>query len=316
MPRAKLAASDFMRMFEQHGAAEMARRSGMSVRRIYDRRRHLQSKHGRELIPPSRNTSGSPLRDQHPGRLHSDVDDGVVLVGSDCHYWPGPPSLMHRAFVHFCRELKPVEVVLNGDVVDLGQVSRHPPIGWTKLPTVQEEIEVAQERLHEIEQAAGKARKRWPLGNHDGRFETRLAQVAKEYAEVAGTRLQDHFPAWEPCWSVWINGEVVIKHRYKGGVHATRNNALAAGKTMVTGHLHSARVSPLTDYSGTRYGVDTGCIADPGHRAFVDYTEDNPKDWRDAFAVLTFRGGQLMQPELVLRWDDNHVQFRGDVIAV
>jgi len=221
---------------------------------------------------------------------------------------------MHRAFVSFCKRFKPKIVILNGDVVDLGQISRHPPIGWEKLPEVQEEIKAAQERLGEIEKAAYRAQKIWPLGNHDGRFETRLATVAPEFAKVHGVHLRDHFPLWEPCWSVFINDNTVVKHRFKGGLHAPHNNTLWAGRSIITGHLHSQRVSPLTDYAGTRWGVDTGCIADPAHRAFVDYTEDNPKNWRDGFVVLTYLGGQLLPPELISRWDDESVVFRGEII--
>jgi hypothetical protein len=85
---------------------------------------------------------------------------------------------------------------------------------------------------------------------------------------------------------------------------------------MVTGHLHSAKVTPCTDYNGTRYGVDTGCLADTYHPAFQGYCEDSPRDWRASFCVLTFVDGQLLMPELVLVWDQTHVQFRGEIIEV
>ena len=89
-----------------------------------------------------------------------------------------------------------------------------------------------------------------------------------------------------------------------------------AGKTIITGHLHSAKVIPFDDYNGTRYGVDGGCIADTDHKAFTDYTEDGPKNWRSAFVILTFKDGLLMQPELVLKWNEESVQFRGDIIKL
>lgn len=298
------------------GATETARRLRLTLGAINQRRRGVERRLKRQLISPvKRGVHAQRTGIAHPGRIELELQDGVVLVGSDAHYWPGPPSLMHRAFVKFCKDLKPKIVILNGDVIDACSISRHPPIGWTKLPTVQEEMEAAQERTGEIEAAASKARKLWPLGNHDGRFETRLATVAPEFAKVAGTSLADHFPLWEPCWSVFINDDVVVKHRYKGGVYAPRNNTLNSGRTTVTGHLHSAKVLPFTDYNGTRWGVDTGCMADPDHRAFVDYTEDNAKDWRDGFLVMTFLGGKLLPPELVHRWDEDHVVFRGEVIA-
>jgi hypothetical protein len=196
-------------------------------------------------------------------------------------------------------------------------VSRHPPIGHAKLPNIADEIECAQEQLHQIELNTARSCKLiWALGNHDSRFETRLATVAPEFAKLHGHSLKHHFPAWNACWRCDINSDVVVKHRWKGGVHATHNNAVGSGKTMVTGHLHSQKVTAYTDYTGTRYGVDTGCLADPDAEAFSDYTEMSPLNWRSGFAVLTFKNGKLLPPELATVWDDKHVVFRGALIAV
>jgi hypothetical protein len=250
------------------------------------------------------------------GRKALEVENGVVLVFSDAHYWPGEPSVAHRALVKFCQILSPVAVVCNGDAIDGSAISRHPPIGWESCPTVKEELETCQERLGEISLAAGEATKIWLLGNHDARFETRLAQVAPEFKDVHGIHLHDHFPDWTCGWSLFINNDVVIKHRFKGGSHAPYNNTITAGLSTVTGHLHSAKVTPFTDYRGTRYGVDTGCLADTYHDAFQGYLEDNPRDWRAGFCVLTFVDGALLMPELVLVWDETHVQFRGELMEV
>jgi hypothetical protein len=72
---------------------------------------------------------------------------------------------------------------------------------------------------------------------------------------------------------------------------------------------------PVTFEHFTAYGVDTGCLADAYGPQF-QYCRDNPRDWRSAFVVLTFRKGELLQPELVLGVDKNHVQFRGDFYKV
>src|SRR5262249_32282865 len=50
--------------------------------------------------------------------------------------------------------------------------------------------------------------------------------------------------------------------------------------------------------------------------AQFNYMEDQPRNWREAFCVLTFFKGRLLQPELVLAFDDNHVEFRGEVIMI
>lgn len=307
--------ADFINLFEQYGAAETARRLGIGERRIHDRRARLEPKIGRQLVPPSTRTTR--VGAEHPGRVCIELKNGVAIVGGDGHYWPGPASTAHRAFVKFCKELKPQVVVMNGDAFDGATISRHPPIGWENRPTVVDELEAVQERLGEIEKAVPKARKVWPLGNHDARLETRLATVAPEYARVHGFHLKDHVPNWESCWSCWIN-DVVIKHRGpKSGAHATHGNVLAAGKSIITNHLHAAKVTPYNNYGPrTLWGVDTGCLADPNGPQFLDYSEDNPKNHRSGFAVLTFFDGELLQPELVLVWDDNHVQFRGKLHRV
>jgi len=254
---------------------------------------------------------------KHPQRVCLDIKDGTVIVAGDAHYWPGKVSLMHDALVLFCKEMKPRAVINNGDVIDASTISRHAPIGWESRPHLLDEIEEAQERLHEVELACPKGCHRvWNLGNHDARFETRLATVAPEYAMIHGVHLKDHFELWDPAWATWINNDVVIKHRFKGGIHAPHNNTMWAGKSIVTGHLHSAKVTPFTDYNGTRYGVDTGCIADVNSKAFIDYTEDNAKNWRSGFVVLTFIKGRLLQPELVLAFDEYSVEFRGKIIPI
>jgi hypothetical protein len=86
---------------------------------------------------------------------------------------------------------------------------------------------------------------------------------------------------------------------------------------MFTGHLHSLKVTPYTDYNGTRFGVDTGTLAGgPQGPQFLAYLEDAPANWRSGFAVATFHKGRLMWPEVVAVFDDNHVEFRGKLYRV
>lgn len=304
----------FIELFETRGAKETSQIVGTSERRVYERRARLESKLGRAIQPPSQRIP----KTEHPQRAILEVVNGVVLVGGDAHIWPGPMSTAMRGFIKFSRDMKPAAVVMNGDAFDGARISRHPPIGWENTPSVVEELEAVQEQLGQLAKAAFKARKIWPLGNHDGRLETRLAQVAPEFAKVRGFHLKDHMPDWEACWSCWVNDAVIIKHRGpKSGVHATHNNVLAAGKTIVTNHLHAAKVTPFSNYGPEiLYGVDTGCLADPYGPQFRDYTEDNPRNHRSGFCVLTFKDRKLLQPELALVWDEKTVQFRGELIKV
>lgn len=305
--------AEFITLYQELGPHKLSRRLKVNLRAIYTRRARIEGRAATTISSPQ-SLQSNLLRQSFnppPGRLLDEIKDGIILIGSDSHYWPGEPSIAHRAFVQFCKEYKPDIIVKNGDVLDGSSISRHPPIGWEHSPTVQEEIEVCQERLSEIENSSKNSRLYWPLGNHDARFETRLATIAPEFAKVHGVHLKDHFPRWRACWSVWVNDDVVIKHRFRGGVHAARTNTLQSGKTTITGHLHSLKVSPFTDYHGTRWGVDCGTLADPLGPQFMDYTEDNPKDWRPGFIMLSFVNGRLLWPEIISVHDDNHVDFRG-----
>lgn len=323
---AKLSDGDFVNLFESIGPRELARQLGYSSPRpVFSRRERLERALKRKIQAPK--DTKALIRDnspESPVRLHLNVKDGEVLIGSDSHYWPGEITTAHRAFVHFCktRKQKLKAVIKNGDELDGATISRHPPIGWEKSPTLVDEIECVKERLGEIEKAIGAACPLyWPLGNHDARFSTRLAHVAPQYARVHGVQLKDHFPFWKPCWSLFINDDVVVKHRMKGGIHATRNNALNSGKTIITGHLHSLKVTPLTDYNGTRWGVDCGTMMEPGvgepwGSQAVNYTEDGPLDWRSGFILLTFRNGELLWPEHIWVRKPGEVEFRGEIIRV
>jgi hypothetical protein len=312
---------EFIESFEGLGASGTAVKFGITKRKVFERRRNIEKVIGRELVNPiqsGQNITAPKYRQRvnAPGRLQFDIEDGIVLIGSDPHYWPGETSTSHKAFVKFCKDFTPAAVIMNGDVLDGSTISRHPPIGWESRPKLADEIEACKDRLGEITVAAGKARRFWPLGNHDARFETRLATVAPEYAKVNGVHLHDSFPDWEPCWSVFINDEVVVKHRLKGGIHAPWNNTMNAGRSIVTGHLHSQKVYPLTDYNGTRWGVDAGTMAETFGPQFQDYMEDSPRNWREGFCMLTFADGMLLQPELIRVIDKGRVDFRGAIIEV
>ena len=308
---------EFIRLLELDGPAAAAKSLGISIRSVYNRRRRLENKLGRSLtVAVAREKNRLHELAKHPQRVTRDIVNGTILIGSDAHYWPGLITTAHRAFMHFAKELQPTIVCLNGDVIDGARISRHQPIGWENRPEVIQEIEACKERVGEIERAAPNALRVWTLGNHDSRFETRLATVAPEYARVHGFHLKDHFPYWQPCWSLWINEDVVIKHRFKAGIHAPHNNTMWAGRSIFTGHLHSLKVMPLSDYNGTRFGVDTGTIAEPYGPQFRDYTEDSPTNWRSGFIVATIHKGRLLWPEIVHVLEDGVVEFRGKVVEV
>jgi predicted phosphodiesterase len=315
MKRGSYTDEDFIRLWNQYGsAAALSRELGISIRNVYIRRREVEKRHsiilaGTDLRSPDFQVNYA----NNNVRTGVNIPDGYILVASDCHYWPDVISTAHKAFVKVIKMVKPKMVIMNGDVFDGASISRHPVSGWESTPTVKQELEACQERLGEIEKAAKGANLHWTWGNHDMRFNGRLAsQVGDTWRGVEGMDLKDHFPRWKFSTSVMVNEKVMIKHRYHNGIHAVYNNTMKSGISVVTGHLHSLKVTPWTDYTGTRYGVDTGTLAAIEGNQF-DYSEDNPKNWRSGFAILNFIDYQMMPPELVQVIDDKFY-FRGELM--
>lgn len=258
-----------------------------------------------------------------PRELRHDLTDGVIIVASDAHFWPGEDTLAFKGLLAVTEMLAPDvrALVANGDWLDGARTNRHDPVGWNRRPSAMEEVETIKDALHRWRMAANpkkyKARCVYPVGNHDVNFERRLAVQAKDFEGMPGLRVADHFSEWEFCWSLFVNRTglhpVMIKHRQANGVHAAYNNAMKSGVTMVTGHTHALEVKPYGDYRGRRYGVQTGALADLEGAQF-EYAENGYSVACAGFAVLTFADGDLLTPEIA-EVKGNRCWFRGRVVA-
>lgn len=311
----KISDQEFIDLWNEHQSiTKIAAVTGMDLRGLKRRRNSLEIE------------KNIKLRQIHidahaiERKIDLGIKNGTVIVFSDAHFWPGIRSTAFKGLLYAIGVYAPTAVIANGDIFDGASISRHARIGWDKSPSVIEELKACQACMSEIEEVAKAARHNvrllWPLGNHDARFETFLAANAPQFEHTTGFKLSDHFQKWKKCWSVWLNEKVVVKHRNKAGIHATHNNTVQSGVTMVTGHLHSLKVTPYVDYNGVRYGVDTGTLADIYGPQFENYLEQNPVNWRSGFAILTFVNGVLLMPELVMVHTQDTIQFRGEVIDV
>lgn len=313
-----LSDDELLSLFSQYQSIEkIAQVTGMNNRSLYARRRALEQRYKTPLTVKNPKPEFAHLAPrEHKPRFDLGIENGVVIIGSDAHIWPRMRTTAMQAFIKLSKELSPKAVILNGDVFDGASVSRFPRIGWDNRPSVREELQACQETLMEIEEAAGRAKLVWCLGNHDSRFEVKLAASAGEYEGVRGFSLKDHFPKWAPTWSCWLGDHTIVKHRWHNGIHATYNNTLKSGKNIVTGHLHRLQATTYSDYNGTRHGIDSGTLAEPLGPQFMDYLEQNCTNWASGFVVLTLHKGKLLWPEFVNVMNQGVVQFRGGVFKV
>lgn len=302
---------------KRHGSAYMlAKAMGMSHSNLLARLKRKNLLH-LQTHPARDDRATWTLREKD--FIDYELADGVVVVASDFHIWPGETTTAQRALLKFVKELKPALVVANGDVFDGATTSRFPSSEWNKLPTTQEELKAAREFMDDLAKACGKAQRVWVLGNHDQRFVRTLVAQASAFEGVDGFDIRDHFPAWKLVYRATLNPEkpsmTDIVHNWANGVHSAYNNVLRSGVSYVTGHTHRLLARHWTDRRGTRYGIETGTLMErDGPQSY--YVAGRPTDWVPGFVVLTYADGQLLPPEFVQVLGEGRVSFRGKVCAV
>jgi hypothetical protein len=228
----------------------------------------------------------------YPKIIQVEMAGKKALIGGDAHIWPGPVSAMWQAFCTVAKKVRPECIVLNGDMLDGARVSRHAGVLGSRAPKVSAEIDACHAWLKMLPLAK---HTHWTIGNHDMRVDNYLANNAPELEDYAG-RLRDRFPNWQFSYSVMLN-DVEVRHRFRGGIHATWNNALHAGLTIVTNHTHQLQVYAVRNRNGSHWGIETGMLGDPQSPAF-EYTEGAPSRAIEGFVLLTFdEEGHLLPPE-------------------
>lgn len=318
MPK-KVSDEEFGAAWKRSGSpSQVARMLGMDVRQVYRRRDSVEKRLGIRLDTMTETCTGRPKITVPKNGFRALKEDlvGTVIVGGDLHAWPGERSVAFGAMVELTKQMKPTMVIMNGDVFDGARISRHPPGAWCSMPTVADELDAVKERLAEIESVApADCPLILPAGNHDSRFSSRLATNAPEYVGVEGFDLADHLPAWQFCWSIWLNDHTVVKHRWHQGVHGAYNNVLKGGKNIVTNHTHRLHATMYADYNGLRWGVEAGTLSEFGpDNDKYSYSEDQPHNWSQGFVVLNFtKSGMLLEPEFC-RVLNGTAYFRGEAV--
>jgi hypothetical protein len=242
-----------------------------------------------------------------------DVDSATLAIYGDAHFWPNQAAPAFWILLEVLKDLKPGYVIDNGDSFDGSMVSRHAQISFEDLPELKDEYEACLNYMRMIKEVTPNSKHYRNIGNHDLRIEAKLANALPEFNGMPGFTTHEMFPGWEHNYSIAFNDVLMVKHRLYSGVHAAYNNVLKSGMNIATGHTHRLQMRPWTDYRGTRYGIETGTIADPYGPQF-SYTEDGLRDWQPGFVVIEIVGEDIY-PELV-HVRGNKARFRGNEYSV
>ena len=212
---------------------------------------------------------------------------------------------MRNCFFRSIESVKPEIIIINGDWYDFSSIARFHRIGWQHQPTLADELKDGTEKLALVEKASPKSKFYFVPGNHDMRFDGKIANELPQFEDVKGLALVDHLPAWNIGLCIVVNDCMLVKHRWHGGVHACYNNVLRAGKSFVTGHTHRLMVYPWTDLNGIRYGVESGCLSDLWDESFL-WKENNPASWQSGAIILECDGDTIIPRTCPMVIDKTH----------
>ena len=103
---------------ELKSPAKVAKHLDMDLRGVNTRRVKLQSKYGITLPCTHGNAQYKMTIPEDKVRIKVDMENGVFVVFSDAHYFPGIISTAHRSLLKLLPTIKPKILIANGDILD------------------------------------------------------------------------------------------------------------------------------------------------------------------------------------------------------
>lgn len=214
----------------------------------------------------------------------------TVLVIPDLHV-PYHDVQAWNLLLQICRSIRPSEIVIIGDFLDLYSVSSFSKNPRRKL-LLEDEIEEAN---IELDKLAGIAPVVYIEGNHEARLSKYLhdrAPALDGLITVPGAlRLKERGIRWVPYKTSYKLGKVSYTHDVGfSGPSSARASLAAYGGNLVFGHSHLGSV----EYSGSVRG-DSHFVLNVGHMCDIEAVDYYHRDlarrrWRCGFGLVTYAG--------------------------
>lgn len=245
----------------------------------------------------------------------------LVAIVSDIHFdLHDVPTW--RAFRKWHADVKPSKVIILGDFLDLGMMSRYPQGGNDPLfviPQIQAFIKEANE-LAKISDVV------IVEGNHDERWSKHILGLTPHiFKDALGLTLRDQCNAQGLAKGIkWLREDTIVKGvkcgpfllrhghkqsgRFGGGKHLAANRiAKSLGVSEVFGHHHRAQIHCQTALGKTAIAVSNPCMT-------VNHDYAGDPDWQRGFTILELYGPDncYANPYLVIM-NDGHFAWNGKV---
>lgn len=214
---------------------------------------------------------------------------GKWLILSDVHL-PHHDKRTVESAVEEARRSGAVGVLLNGDIMDCGELSTHDRD--PSEPRLEDEVDIATRFFEWLRSRLPRARLIWREGNHEARLPRYLARNAK--ALCGGNRVtlpslvgSDKFGVeWVDGGRIAMLGKLAVVHGHEfkggGGVNPARWLFLQAVSTAMCGHFHRTSEHHETGLDRRTHGVwSVGCAC------FLYPRWYRNNKWNHGYAIAT-----------------------------
>lgn len=222
----------------------------------------------------------------------------LIAWASDIHV-PEHDEPAVRAFLAWVRDAQPDEVILGGDILELGSCSEHG--GVANPPALIDDVKAGRKFLAELREAAPNAVLTYLEGNHETRLKRVVVhKLATFHGAVDIPNLLDFASlkiAWVP-WGKYVQrGKLRFVHGLYAGEHHAAQHLRRFGFSVVYGHTHRAQV-------WTRATADLemqGAFGMPSLRTLdPEWTAGGPTGWGHGFGAIYVLPDGSFTPYLVI----------------
>jgi predicted phosphodiesterase len=252
------------------------------------------------------------------------TESEIVAIVSDIHFDLHDPATWN-AFKKWFKDVKPAKVVVLGDFVDLGMMSRY--IQGKSAPVhAIPQIQMFVREMNELLDFHPELELFICEGNHDERWAKHiLGHAPHVYKDALGLTLE------EQCYSQglsrdvhWVRedlinkglkcGPFILRHghnqsgKFGGGKHLAANRLTKTmGVSEVFGHFHRAQMMCQTAMGKTAIAIANPCMTG-------DHEYANDPDWQRGFTVIELYGpdNKYSTPSVIVM-NDGHFAWRGKV---
>jgi len=231
--------------------------------------------------------------------------DEISLHWSDTHF-PFHDERAIQCLYGVASDVSPTTLVMQGDLIDLWQISTHRPPLETKLKMHQIDI---QESLNQAVNHLGimstmvkpGADKIYLFGNHEDRFDRVLADLQLNTKTMALMRIPkiqetmnlDYIMGLsETGWEShnYLEGDryllhdrLLCIHGYRANMYSAKSHLQDYGKSVIFGHSHRIQNWTSRDLRGTDAAWNMGCLCE------LDPHWRSRPNWHQGFAVVVWK---------------------------